>query len=381
MITNDGSTPWDDFQVSAAQLKDHRIWVFWSSNRDPEGAFNIYYSTSSQLPFHDVQVARIYAGPMTLRPNQGPLRVNVTVYNDGTFTETFQLNVVAASASTTIPIGSPSLTVAAGTYQNTLFSWDISSARPAKYNLTASIPLFSSTLSSGVVRLVPPGDVNMDGKVDIIDAALLAAAYGSTPGSPNWNPLADLDNNGRVDLLDAAILAYWYGHSIDQAPTHDVRLTSISTSLLKLRPNWGPVKVNVIARNLGSFQETFQLNVVAANVTSLNIASQTYTLAPGGILNVTYDWNTATVTAGKYTITANIPQFFSSLSTGKVWLVPPGDVDMNGKVDIIDAALLAAAYGSTPGSPIWNPLADLNLDGKVDILDAAILAYWYGAVT
>jgi len=57
------------------------------------------------------------------------------------------------------------------------------------------------------------GDVNGDFKVDIIDLALTAYAYGSTPGSPRWNPNADLNNNGSVGVDDLAIVAYYYGTS------------------------------------------------------------------------------------------------------------------------------------------------------------------------
>jgi hypothetical protein len=40
---------------------------------------------------------------------------------------------------------------------------------------------------------------------------LLAKAYGSKPGEPNWNPKADLDGNGTVGLSDLVILAKNYG--------------------------------------------------------------------------------------------------------------------------------------------------------------------------
>jgi hypothetical protein len=36
---------------------------------------------------------------------------------------------------------------------------------------------------------------------------ILAAAYGSTPSSSNWNPEADFDNNGTVGLGDLLLLA------------------------------------------------------------------------------------------------------------------------------------------------------------------------------
>jgi hypothetical protein len=56
-----------------------------------------------------------------------------------------------------------------------------------------------------------PGDLNGDFKVNLEDLVLLAQAYGSKPGDPNWNPNADIDNNGVVGLSDLVILALHYG--------------------------------------------------------------------------------------------------------------------------------------------------------------------------
>jgi tungstate transport system substrate-binding protein len=52
-----------------------------------------------------------------------------------------------------------------------------------------------------------PEDVNLDGKVDILDAIIVANAFGSKPGDPRWNPLADINNDGYIDILDAIALA------------------------------------------------------------------------------------------------------------------------------------------------------------------------------
>ncbi|MEM2568286.1 MAG: dockerin type I domain-containing protein, partial [Candidatus Bathyarchaeia archaeon] len=56
-----------------------------------------------------------------------------------------------------------------------------------------------------------PTDLNKDGIVDIIDIAIVAKAYGSKPGDPNWNEIADIDKNGVVDILDVSAVARDYG--------------------------------------------------------------------------------------------------------------------------------------------------------------------------
>jgi len=53
--------------------------------------------------------------------------------------------------------------------------------------------------------------INDDGTVDVFDAVLMALAFGSTPGDPNWNPAADLNNDGIVDIFDIVLLANSFG--------------------------------------------------------------------------------------------------------------------------------------------------------------------------
>lgn len=56
----------------------------------------------------------------------------------------------------------------------------------------------------------------------------------------------------------------------------------------------------------------------------------------------------------------------------------PYDLDGNGKVNMIDVAIAAHAFGSTPGSPNWDPRADIDGSGKVDMKDIAPVARAFG---
>jgi PKD repeat protein len=56
------------------------------------------------------------------------------------------------------------------------------------------------------------------------------------------------------------------------------------------------------------------------------------------------------------------------------------DVNGNGTVSFLDVSTMAIAYGSTVGSPRYNPAVDLNADGAVDFIDASIMTFYYSAV-
>jgi hypothetical protein len=56
----------------------------------------------------------------------------------------------------------------------------------------------------------PVGDVNGDHVVDILDFSIIAKAFGSQPGQPNWDVRADLDGNGIVDIADVILAANFF---------------------------------------------------------------------------------------------------------------------------------------------------------------------------
>ena len=207
----------EDLMPSIAQLKDGRLYLFWSTNRDPQNYWDLYYATTNPQPFHNVAVTSLIAGPLKLRDG-GLVSINVTVADLGNWPESFFLFLKATNVSSTT-IAAQYLSLAAGQSMTLSINWNTNSVTWGKYKISASIPPGPNEIVTGdnsmtspsVLWLVPPADVNMDGRVDILDAALIGVAYGSTPGKPNWNKAADLNGDGKVDILDAALVAYYYG--------------------------------------------------------------------------------------------------------------------------------------------------------------------------
>jgi hypothetical protein len=83
------------------------------------------------------------------------------------------------------------------------------------YPHQAITPVILNNASYSWYRIL--GDINGDGTVDIYDAILLAAAFGSTPGASNWNPDAKLTDptitGPDINIYDAIVLAADFGQS------------------------------------------------------------------------------------------------------------------------------------------------------------------------
>jgi len=60
---------------------------------------------------------------------------------------------------------------------------------------------------------VPSPDVERDGIIDIVDMVIVALAFGSKPGDPNWNPYADLNQDGIIDIVDIVMIAIHFGET------------------------------------------------------------------------------------------------------------------------------------------------------------------------
>ena len=79
----------------------------------------------------------------------------------------------------------------------------------------AFVLAFYSSHAPGVTLCVqtrnPEADINHDLKIDILDIAVIAFAYDSTPTSERWNPAADIVRDGKITILDVALAAFNFG--------------------------------------------------------------------------------------------------------------------------------------------------------------------------
>jgi hypothetical protein len=104
----------------------------------------------------------------------------------------------------------------------------------------------------------------------------------------------------------------------------------------------------------------------------------------GGYYNFSFKLPPSGIPEGNYTAYAttdynDVGNYYYAANNAKFSIVLVGDINGDGVVNILDAILLADAFGSVPGDSNWNPAADLNGDGVVNILDAILLSDNFGA--
>jgi hypothetical protein len=271
---------------------------------------------------HDVAVTSVTASPTAVLPGN-IVNVNVTVQDEGNFAEVFNLTAYANSQA----IGTQQVSLNSGDLGNLSFTWNTTGYGKGDYNVSASVSLAL-------------GEVNA----------------GNSTGMAN----------ASVTIL---------------TPGHDVAVIDLNPSKTVVGQGYN-ISIEVSVQDFGVFSETF--NVTAYLNTTL-VGTQMVTLASAEEAEVLFNNSTVNMTKGKYNVSATAGPVSGqtnttddSLSDGLVIVTIPGDINGDGTVDIYDAILLAAAFGSTPGSPNWNPNADIDGDGIVDIYDAIILASNYG---
>ena len=142
------------------------------------------------------------------------MNINVTIANQGDFTETF--NVTLYANTTTIETKQITLTSLNST--TITFTWDTSGFAKGNYTISAyawpvqgETHTADNTLIDGWVFVGIVGDVNGNGKVDLEDVLAVAITYGSSVGMPKYKPNLDIDDNGKIDLADYLWTAINYG--------------------------------------------------------------------------------------------------------------------------------------------------------------------------
>jgi len=104
-------------------------------------------------------------------------------------------NDAGAFTITGVPAGTMSITARVAGYLPHSSQVTINSANP---NVAVNIVLVS-------------GDLNGDGRVNVLDIVIISQAFGSVHGSTNWDLRADINLDGKVDVLDLVAVTRNFG--------------------------------------------------------------------------------------------------------------------------------------------------------------------------
>ena len=203
------SRPVDDIEPSIAQLGSGRIGIVWQS--DLTGNYNIF---SMSLFIADAAVTAVTPRQTVLA--QGKiLQVNATLTDLGWEPETFPVTLSAngtmiQTLQASVPYQGSSIAT---------FSWNTTGLSLGHYvlkvtaaNLTGETNPANNFMTTMIIVSIP-GDVDGNRIVNILDLVAVALSFGSTPGSPKWNPNADVDVNGIINIVDLTYVAIHFGQS------------------------------------------------------------------------------------------------------------------------------------------------------------------------
>jgi len=223
-----------------------------------------------------------------------------------------------------------------------------------------------SIVESGPFNVTVPGDLNLDGRVDVMDLGILLSAWGKTSYPP-----ADIDKNGIVDDTDQDILlSNWAGEDPQvrflSQPSDVAFPDNVFAAGQRIYP---AIEVGVPDEWSGEISLS-----LGSNPCGGTLSGGGPVVAVGG--RATFDEVTIDGVCAGYTLVASADGF-ESAESAPFAITIPGDLNVDGRVDQIDQYRLTELdWGKTTYSA-----ADINKDGLIDVIDLGIqLSNWTGGV-
>jgi hypothetical protein len=215
---------------------------------------------------HDVAVVYITVWPSLTLPSY--VNVNVTVENQGTGYETFNVTLHADNltvTSTTVidlaPRSNETLKLKCDLfpYRAVIFPppWSLDGPMVANVSVWAEASTVAGEADAldnvcvgGAVRITWwCVDLNGDGRINILDLAIMAKAFGNGGFRPLW---LDIDGDGQITIREIAYVARAFGRVYFAPPnSHSgtLQVLACMPRVLMLRDGWGALWLSRIDRS------------------------------------------------------------------------------------------------------------------------------------
>jgi hypothetical protein len=173
------------------------------------------YSIALIGSIHDVSATEVEPYRTALGRNSNT-SMNVTVANEGYAQETFNVTLYANSTA----VQTKQISLPTGTSTDVTFKWNFTSPignytfKAIAESVKNETILTNNEYSYGIIQVSIIGDINADGKVNIIDVSIAAKAYMSKPGDTRWNANADVNEDETINIIDITIVARDYGKTV-----------------------------------------------------------------------------------------------------------------------------------------------------------------------
>lgn len=175
------------------------------------------YPRMTQISLHDISILTAAISSDELYVGW-TVDINVTIKNAGDYVESFNVTVycdddtIEVFSISNLPIGK-NITLA--------FTWNSTGLTPChNYVIRCEADVVpretnveDNVYVAGIVKIKMVGDVNGDGKINIIDIASIAVAYRSNVGDSSYNLICDLNRDGTINILDVSLAAKSFGES------------------------------------------------------------------------------------------------------------------------------------------------------------------------
>jgi hypothetical protein len=142
------------------------------------------------------------------------VKVNVSILNQGNFTETFNVTVYANTDS----VGMETITLASGRSKTVTFIWNTAGFAKSVYTihgvgdiLAKETDTEDNEIINGTVTVSIPGDVDGNHEVDIFDVTAICICYDSKLGYTDYRSNCDTDDSGVIDIFDVTTACITYG--------------------------------------------------------------------------------------------------------------------------------------------------------------------------